>query len=169
MTILKVVPKERRSLDEMIKYMTQPAKTHAPLILSSDFAGSLFASCVNLSQEAWQQGERSPYIQIILSFDTKTSMERSLSTLIEVCRRVENVLCPPDSSHVIFGVIHTNTDNIHCHYLIGRTNFTTGQRYRQGKSLFSYKQEVNRILTQYNLPQIHCFQGHTYEGGKVND
>jgi hypothetical protein len=101
----------------------------------------------------YDENKRS-YWQIILSFDANVQSILPIVAIKEIATRVGELFC---TEHQVLAAIHTDTPNIHCHYLIFAVNIIQGTQFRQQKSLYYYKQAVNQILMQYGLKPIHCY------------
>ncbi|HWR42270.1 relaxase/mobilization nuclease domain-containing protein [Sporomusa sp.] len=156
MSILKFVNHNNRTLEELETYLTNPDKTAPDLIIGfgvdpynfveqASFAASLYECNISLLS----------YWHIILSFNSDVLEKVSIDSVKEIVTRVGHLFC---SNHQVLAVIHTDKPNIHAHYCINAVGID-GKQFRQGQSLYTYKQIVNQILQQYGLSPIYCYSG----------
>lgn len=159
MSILKFVPQYSRSLEDMITYLCAPEKTSADLIMGIGINPQHPIVELKLASDLWNCNETNrPYFQVILSFDANVKSSVSMDIIKEIAFQVGKMF---SMEHQILSVIHTDTDNLHIHYLINSPNVITGKQFRQKKSLYSYKQRINELLINYSLSPIYCFTGQT--------
>lgn len=151
MSILKFENRTPKTLQEMYDYMTDTTKTNEDGIFgigcNPNYAVSEmeFVEKIYLREKILHQ-----YLQVIFAFDV--GVKTPLNTLKEVCIKIGKLLS--QNQHQVFGAIHhLNTDKIHCHFLINYVSIN-GELYRQEKSIFYYKQEINKILKTYGLNEI---------------
>ncbi len=158
MSILKFVPQHTRTLAEMLEYVTSPNKTTPDLMIGLGINPRRAMEELSNASLLWgyDENQRS-YWQIILSFDANVEALLPITSIKEIATQVGELFC---EKHQVIGTIHTDTPNLHIHYLVGPLDLTTGNQFRQQKSLYSYKQAINQILLQYGLEPIHCFTGH---------
>lgn len=164
MTILKFVPKASRPIDNMWKYLLDSQKTDRSLQFGIGIYPDFLFDNMELMMKAWKNNaDRPPYQQIVISCDGAARTSHALNALLHVYKEIGEWLHSQSLGNPIVGVVHTNTPYIHCHYLIFRQNCLTGKQFRQAKSLFTYKQEVNKILGKHGLTEIKCYQGENKE------
>lgn len=164
MTILKFVPKASQPLEKMWDYLLDSQKTDHSLWFGYGVNPEFLLEQIELTTAAWEiHSDRVPYQQVIISFDGTAKTTHSLNILLNVCKEIGEWIHSQSLGNPIVGILHTNTPYIHCHYLIFRQNCLTGKQFRQAKSLFAYKQEVNKVLQKYGLTEIKCYQGEKRE------
>lgn len=157
MSILKFVPHNARNLVDMCEYVLNPTKTSPDLVLGLGINARHALEEMMFAEFVWEDGENQPsYQHVILSFDRNVKTSLPLDTIKEIAWQIGKLFY---TEHQVLAAIHQNTPNIHCHYIICSINLFSGNQYRQQRSLYSYKQDINKILVRYGLLPIHCFSG----------
>ncbi len=155
MSILRFISPGHRSIDEMVSYVCDPQKTSTALTFGLGLNVHFALEELLRAASVWSSGGSTPsYLQIILSFDADVSKKLSLAAIMDIGLKVGHLFC---SEHQVLGALHTNTANLHFHFLVNSINIVKGTQFRQKYSLFTYKQAVNQILVFYGLEPIHCF------------
>lgn len=151
MSILKFENRTPKTLQEMYDYMTDATKTNEDGIFGIGCNPNYAVSEMEFVEKIYLREKiLHPYFQVIFAFDV--GVKTPLNTLKEVCIKIGKLLS--QNQHQVFGAIHhLNTDKIHCHFLINYVSIN-GELYRQEKSIFYYKQEINKILKTYGLNEI---------------
>jgi len=154
MSILKFVNKTPKSIKEMYSYLTDPQKTTNDMIFGIGVNPYNAAIEMELTQTIYHTDKiRNPYVQVIFAFDEELNISPILAC--QICQKIGHSF--HYDNRQIFGAIHYNKpQQIHCHYMINYISID-GHLWRQGKSVISYKNEVNQILTRYNLTPIYYY------------
>lgn len=155
MSILKFENRTPKTLHEMYDYMTDTTKTNENGIFGIGCNPNFAVSEMEFVQKIFLKEKiLHPYLQVIFAFDV--GIKTPLNTVREVCIKIGKLLS--QNQYQVFGAIHhLDTDKIHCHFLINYVSIN-GELYRQEKSIFYYKQEINKILQAYGLNGIKSFR-----------
>ena len=159
MAILKFINKNRRNLKDVISYICDENKTSSQYIfgcfMSPEFPYEQFILTKQLAQI---NEEKKSYIHVILSM--KCNLNIGMDTILHISMAVGDVLS--QKKYQVLGAIHfKNEANIHCHYIINSVGLDC-KRYKQGKSLRSYKKIINSLLINVSIDPIYYF-GSEYE------
>jgi hypothetical protein len=155
MSILSFKPIGTRSLAKMYEYMIDSAKTNVNLIFALGTNPRYVIEEMQFAQQMFCKIAGNDYKQVVLSFDRDISL--SFSIIKEIAEQIGRCLFAEE--YQVFGAIHLDTENIHVHYLINSVNVSNGGRFRQSKSVYWYKREVNKILNLYGLNSIYYYEG----------
>lgn len=88
------------------------------------------------------------FIHFFLSFDAGVEAEKAL----EVCKKATKYY---EEKYQILAAVHTNTDNVHCHYVLNTVSIRGGEKYEQKKGdLYSFRRYINKLLREEGLNPI---------------
>ena len=154
MSILKFENRTPKTLSELFTYLTDLKKTDSDGIFGIGCNPNYAVAEMQFVQHCFfREKILHPYIQVIFAFDIGVKLP--FDKIKEICIKIGELLS--QNQHQVFAAIHyLNTDKIHCHFLINYVS-VDGNLYRQEKSIFYYKQEINKILNVYGLNTIKCF------------
>lgn len=154
MSILKFVNKTPKPIHEMYSYLTDPQKTTQNMIFGINVNPYNAGVEMEFTQEIFHVHEiRNPYVQVIFAFDQGLNISPLLA--LNICKRIGYSFAYDNRQ--IFGAMHYNKPHqIHCHYMINYVSID-GSLWRQGKSVVSYKSEINEILRRYHLNPIYYY------------
>ena len=155
MSILKFENRTPKNLSDMIKYLTNPEKTIPEGIFGIGCNPETVFEEMKLVQRIYHRDRLThEYLQIIFAFDENISL--SLCKIKEICVKIGNVLVTDQRQ--VFGAVHFLGKHLHCHFIINYVGID-GSLYKQKFSVWTYKNLVNEILSQYGLQKIKIFEG----------
>lgn len=163
MSILKAVNGSPRTLEEMYRYLTDPKKTIPQMTFGIGVNPKSAVKEMTMIQKMYHYEElQNQYKQFVFSFDKWTRWDgpsnMNLALIYSISYRIGTYLIGSEKRQ-LFGAIHFNKlPYLHCHYMINWISID-GKRWRQEKSLYSYKQELNTFLRDYGLTIIRCYEG----------
>jgi hypothetical protein len=153
MAILKVIPSESRSLEEMIDYVYDDGKA---LFINGIWILDIKDPLKEFWLDKWAFRKLSgvQYKQIILSFTTEESRQLSVNFFIRVVKEVAIVIAAITQVQMVYAV-HGNTDNIHVHFVLNSVSPWTGKKLQiNNHTLVQLKLNVNYILNKFGLQRI---------------
>lgn len=87
------------------------------------------------------------YLHWVLSHDKEVSVDVADEIALEVLKMIG------EHFQVIVGT-HTNTPNVHSHFLINSVNYRTGEKFSESKKdMLAFRKKVNDILGRYGLKE----------------
>lgn len=139
---------ELNHLKKAINYILDPEKTDAALIQSRGVSvENAFEDMVFLKQLYCKTDGRQ-YLHWILSHNKGVP----LKTVEAVSRDILKLV---GAEFQVIAAIHTNTNNLHTHFIINSVRITDGKKFSQSKrDMLKFRQVVNQILDSYGLDAI---------------
>lgn len=149
MAILKFVNGSNKSVEDVISYIMNPAKTLPNCIFGIGVNPFNAAEEFLFVQKIWLRSYKvKPYKQIIFSLDRSTAIEQGFLR----CLFVEAGKCLIHDRRQVVGAIHFDTANIHCHYIINNIGLN-GSCYRQCYSVVHFKERINELFRAYIMKE----------------
>lgn len=142
-------------LNGIIKYITNPKKTSEQYIKGIGVASEKAYQHMCTMKKLLRKVDGRQYIHFIYSPDPKDNV--TPETVDKINADIASYF---SEDYQMIYAIHTNTKNIHSHYIINTVNVNTGRKWSQSKSdLQELKDYTNSVLTKYGLSLI----GRSYE------
>lgn len=164
MSILKIVPlgpkiDSQEALSGKIAYIIRAEATKPSNIISSTVDEETAYEEMIASKRAFLSENNDTFAgrlfyEIIVSLDAQDDI--NLTATKVVFYNLERFFSIElNGTRQVLGAIHTNTDNIHCHYIINTTRITDGKRLTIGlKEMYDIKRKVDTILTIYRFSPL---------------
>lgn len=85
------------------------------------------------------------YLHWVLSHDKGVSPNVADKVAIEVMKMI-------GENYQLIVSMHTNTENVHTHFLINSVSYITGKKFSESKGdMMNFRKKINRILRSYGL------------------
>lgn len=154
--------KDTMQLFRKLNYITDWRSTCQALIYGS--AVSTFNPYDEMItvKEVFDKTERSAYKHYVLSIEKNEMMPlfefKDLG--IEVCELISGFY----GNYQVLMAVHTDTDNLHVHYVANTIDYITGERIDLNrKRLDELKQHISKILYKFDLSPVRMRQSSTVE------
>lgn len=156
MSILKIEPHERYTLQGMINYI-RDEEDHSNQII---YYNTCYADYENpalsmfLIKQLNNKGTGVQYKQITLSLTEDESIIENQPQFISVVKQTAYLLAEYTNCQVAFAV-HANTPNLHAHFIINSVRFTDGYKLQLNYGdLNCLKEEISKRLMYYGFSPI---------------
>lgn len=153
MAIFEVLTEKDKDLFQLyrkLNYITDCCATNRDLIYGSAVCDvAPYEEMINVKRVFNQTG-RNAYMHYVLSLkeDEETSLFHFKTLAIEVCELL-STFC---GNYQVLVAVHTDTDNLHAHYLSNNIDYLTGERLDLHWSrLEELKDQINIVLHRYHL------------------
>jgi hypothetical protein len=106
-------------------------------------------------KQVFDKMDRNAFVHFVLSFDFTDQID--LTRIMNVGKCVGHFLAYNDilGSHQVLLAMHTETDNVHFHFLMNTIDANSGERINLWKpELYKIKDRISVLLGQYNLSPI---------------
>lgn len=140
-----------KSLNRAIEYIENPDKTTQELSFAHNCnLGTAYLEMLSVKQMYNKETGRQ-YIHMVQSFATEevtpTQVKEIAERLIKECNIFQGFQ--------ITASVHTNTDNLHCHFIINSVNAETGMKWQLSKNDLSLiKEKSDNLCMEYGLKTI---------------
>lgn len=160
MAILKIEKHEQYTLNGMIEYL-RDTKIHGEQVC---YFGSIYASpnkplidMMNVKM-LWNKVGGTQYRQIVLSLTEDESCVEYYNAFISVSWNVAMAIANYFKCQVVFA-IHTNTDNIHTHFVLNSVCFTDGKKIQISKNdTEKLKAMINEFLNEFGFKNVYYYK-----------
>ena len=140
--------RELQSLGRIKEYILDPMKTERSLCHSLGVDLENANEDMLLIKMLFGQTEGRQCIHSVLSFDRGVDTELASQV-------AKDVLYLYDGKYQAICAIHTNTKNVHAHYLINTVDIGTGKKFSESRSqMLAYRDKINDILVCAGLQEI---------------
>lgn len=139
---------ELKNLKKAITYILDPQKTNDTLTYCMGASKEKAYEDMLFLKQLYCKTEGRQYLHWILS----NNQEVPLKTVEAVSRDILKLV---GAEFQVIAAIHTNTDNLHTHFIINSVRITDGKKFSQSKrDMLKFRQVVNQILDSYGLDAI---------------
>lgn len=156
MAILEVITEQNNNIPMLFRklnYITDCCATSNALIYGSSVSTTATYEEMLAVKSAFNQTDRTAFKHYILSIEeSETISSLNFKYLaIEVCELVSNFY----GNYQVLMAVHTDTDNLHVHYVANNIDYLTGKRFDLNiRRLEEIKYHINKILQSHSISPI---------------
>lgn len=156
MSILRIIPGEQYTLQGAINYISDEKRHDGKIVGYGTALAFRFnpARDMLICKALYGKNGGVEYKQIILSFTEAESEQYPTETFLLAFRDVMEMIVANTGCQVAYAV-HTNTDNIHAHYIVNSVQYYTGNKLQLNyQTTRKLKLDINYVLKKYELSPI---------------
>lgn len=158
MSYFKFIHENPRTLFGIIHYVNDVKKTNQPLMYGFGVDPEHAFEEMDAVKRIWHQTDGRQYKHYIFSFDN--NIELPTEILMNIGYEIGAYFA---NEHQILMVMHSNTNNIHFHYVLNTVNMFTGRKFSITKrDMYNYKLYINQVLARYNLPLLELYDNNDF-------
>ncbi len=146
-------------LDKIDKYISDPSKTQPDGVGGYGCPPDLWKDCNRAAKRYYRKIYKRQCRQIVIGFDPhdKADVKKAYKVAHEICGFFEGY-------YVKFAV-HTNTQHIHIHLIIGNTSYITGKQLDMSKKdLSDFKKYCSDVLKRHGCGGIRMNSYNQFNG-----
>lgn len=135
-------------LKNAINYIFDPEKTSDHLIYSRGVAKMSAYEDMRFIKELYCKATGRQYLHWVLSHDKGVPLEIVKAVNLEVLKLIGN-------EFQVVAATHTNTQNLHTHFVLNSVKVRDGKKFSQSrKEMLQFRQAINEILQAHGLKTI---------------
>lgn len=153
MSYFKFIHQNPRTLFGVIHYVKNEKKTYPTTMYGFGVDPESAFEEMDTVKKLWHQTGGRQYKHFMFSFDSDIKL--SQNALMDIGRKIGEYYA---NEYQILMVMHSNTNNIHIHYILNTVNMFTGKKFSITKrDIYNYKLYINQILQSHNLSLIELY------------
>ena len=153
MSYFKFINQNPRTLFGVVNYVQNEKKTDLTAMYGFGVNPESAFEEMDTVKKLWNQTDGRQYKHFMFSFDSDITLSQKV--IMDIGREIGEYYA---NEYQILMVMHSNTNNIHIHYILNTVNMFTGKKFSITKrDMYNYKLYINKILQSYNLSLIELY------------